>query len=473
MERIKTMILIGLFAMSVFLSSQVLYTTGPLIGEEQATPVVSSFVLSNFVLPESMVLHFSKDSHTILSATKEPTLWEAGKAQMKVVLESVETQQETMDWAVLREKKAEESIDYLFSFPVPTDLLLRTYGIVPDEALQLPDSLTGFWISGENGELVLMQEKSAILLTPNVQSNELSSLIRGVREEEYIHYYPGVLLNEQAEFYLPITLGDVLPNVRVQSAVDVNDSASLERIAKGFFEENYPYARRIVESDYTTIFVQGNETLVVSEGGLLEYTNTATKSGQMSSLFESLQVAGQFIEDRDQIGDPVYLTGVEVGEDREGTKTYQFNFSYFVNDTPVRLKKELEESWNLRSPIEVLVKNNEVKTYRRVIRIAQLDVQLLPQDTLGAQDVIDRNFDTIVARYQGSLRARGENEPTDYGIAIYQAIEDVNLSYFDFPEQQRNGEMELIAIWEVLIDDYAYYFDVHTGNLVDVVEREG
>jgi hypothetical protein len=473
MERIKTMIIIGLFAMSIFLSSQVLYTTGPLIGEEQATPVVSSFVLSNFVLPESMILHFSKDSHTILSATKEPTLWAAGMTQMKLVLESVGTRQEEMEWELLREKKAEESIDYLFSFPVPTDLLLHTYGIVPDESLQLPDALTGIWISGENGELVLIHEKSAIRLIPNARSSDLSALIRRVREEKYIHYYPGVLLNDKAEFYLPITLGDVLPNVRVQSAVDINDSASLEKIAKGFFEENYPYARRIVESDYTTIFVQGNDTLVISEGGLLEYTNTAVQTNQSSSLFEGLQVAGKFIEDRDQIGDPVYLTGVEVGKDRDGTETYQFNFSYFVNDTPVRLKKEMEESWNLGSPIEVLVKNNEVKTYRRVLRIVQPDFQPLPQDTLGPQDVIDQNFDTIVARYQASLRARGEAEPENYGQAIYQAIEDVKLSYFDCPEQRMNGEMELMAIWEVLIDDYVYYFDVHTGNLADVVEREG
>lgn len=473
MERVKTMIIIGLFAMSVFLSSQVLYTTKPLIGEEQATPTESSFVLSNFVLPESMVLHFSKDSHTILSATKEPNLWEAGKLQLKSVLESAGTKQEEMDWEVLREKKAEKSIDYLFSFPVPTELLLRTYGIVPDESLQLPDAITGIWISGDNGEVVLMQEKSAVRFSPKLGSGDLSELIREVREKEYIHYYPGVLLNDEAEFYLPITLGDVLPNVRVQSAVDVNDSASLEKIAKGFFEENYSYARRIVESDYTTIFVQGDDTLVVSEGGLLEYSNTAVQTSQMSSLFEGLQAAGQFIDDRDQIGDPVYLTGIEVGEDRDGVETYQFEFSYFVNDTPVRLKKELEESWNLRSPIEVLVKNNEVKTYRRVLRIVQPDFQPLHQDALGPQDVIDRNFDTIVARYQGSLRARGETEPDDYGVAIYQAIEDVKLSYFDCPEQRRNGEMELIGIWEVLIDDYAYYFDVHTGNLVDVVEKEG
>ncbi len=473
MERIKTMIIIGLFAMSVFLSSQVLYTTKPLIGEEEAIPVVSSFVLSNFVLPESMVLHFSKDSHTILSPTKEPALWEAGKLQMKMVLESANTVQEEIDWEVLREKKSEKSIDYLFSFPAPTELILRTYGIVPDEGLNLPDSITGIWISGDNGEVVLMQEKSAVRFSSNSATGNLLALIREAREEEYIHYYPGVLLNDKAEFYLPITLGDVLPNVRVQSAVDVNDSVSLEKMAKGFFEENYPYARRIVESDYTTIFVQGNDTLVISEGGLLEYSNTAVMLSQSSSLFEGLQVAGQFIEDRDQIGAPVYLTGVEIGEDHYGVATYEFAFSYFINDTPVRLKKEMEESWNLRAPIMVLVKNNEVKTYRRVLRIVQPEFQPLPQDTLSPQDVIDRNFDTIVARYQGSLRARGEAEPENYGEAIYQAIEDVKLSYFDCPEQRMNGEMELIGIWEVLIDDYAYYFDVHTGNLVDVVEKEG
>lgn len=473
MERIKTMIIIGLFAMSVFLSSQVLYTTTPLIGEEKATPEVSSFVLSNFVLPESMVLHFSKDSHTILSPTKEPDLWKAGQLQMKAVLESADTSQEEMDWAVLREKKSEKSIDYLFSFPIPMELLLRTYGIIPEDGLDLPEFITGIWISGDNGELVLMQEKSAVRFSSRLEPHNLSALIREAREEEYIHYYPGVLLNEEAEFYLPITLGDVLPNVRVQSAVDVNDSASLEKMAKGFFEENYPYARRIVESDYTTIFVQGNDTLVISEGGLLEYSNTALQSRQSSSLLDGLRTAGEFIENRDQIGAPVYLTGVEVGEDRYGVETYEFSFSYFINDTPVRLKKEMEESWNLRSPIEVLVKNNEVKTYRRVLRIVQPDFQSLPQDTLGPQDVIDRNFGTIVARYQSSLRARGEAEPENYGEAIYQAIEDVKLSYFDYPEQRMNGDMELIGIWEVLIDDYAYYFDVHTGNLVDVVEKEG
>jgi hypothetical protein len=96
----------------------------------------------------------------------------------------------------------------------------------------------------------------------------------------------------------------------------------------------------------------------------------------------------------------------------------------------------------------------------------------MPQEAFGPQDVIDRNFDTIVARYQGSLRARGQAEPEDYGSAIYQAVEDVSLSYFDSPDQLVNGEMELIAIWEILIDEHAYYFDVHTGNLRDVVKRE-
>lgn len=70
------------------------------------------------------------------------------------------------------------------------------------------------------------------------------------------------------------------------------------------------------------------------------------------------------------------------------------------------------------------------------------------------------------------MRARGEEEPDDYGVAIYQSIEDVKLAYFDFPEKQIDGEMELLAIWEILIDEYYYYFDVHTGHLVDVAQRE-
>lgn len=469
MERIKTMIIVGLFAMSVFLSSQVLYTLKPMIGEEQATPEASSFVLSNFILPENMILHFSKDSHTILSPTKTPDIWEAGQTRMKAVLESAETRLESMDWDTVKQRKSERSVDYIFASEIELDLLLRIYGIVPENHLDLPETLTGFWISAENGDLVLYREQEAVRLTSAIAPSRLSALLREAREEDYIHYYPGVLLSADAEFYLPITLGDVLPNVRVQSAVDVNDAASLEKIAKGFFEENYAYARRIVESDYTTIFVQGNDTLVISEDGLLEYSNTERVWVNDPSVYESLQAAGRFISERDHIGAPVYLTGIEIGEDND----YRFSFSYFINDTPVRLKHEIEENLNLKSPIEVYVKYNNVKTYRRILRLAEPNVRPMPQDTYSPQDVIDRNFDTIVARFQGSLRARGEEEPNDYGTAIYQSIEDVKLAYFDFPEKQSNGEMELLAIWEILIDEYYYYFDVHTGHLVDVAKREG
>lgn len=468
MERIKTMIIIGLFAMSVFLSSQVLYTIKPSIGEEQATPEVSSFVLSNFILPENMILHFSKDSHTILSPTKTPSMWEAGQTRMKIMLESRETRIEPIAWDEVKARKSERSVDYVFASEIELDLLLRIYGISPEASLSLPESITGFWISGENGDLVFYHDQDAVRLTSSISPSGLSSLLREAREEDYIHYYPGVLLNDEAEFYLPITLGDVLPNVRVQSAVDVNDAASLEKIAKGFFEENYAYARRIVESDYTTIFVQGNDTLVISEDGLMEYSNTLPAWVRDPSLYESLQAAGRFIAERDDIGAPVYLTGMETGDDND----FRFFFSYFINDTPVRLKHEMEESLNLKSPIEVYVKYNNVKNYRRILRLVEPNVQPLPQDTFSPQDVIDRNFDTIVARFQGSLRARGEEEPDDYGVAIYQSIEDVKLAYFDFPEKQIDGEMELLAIWEILIDEYYYYFDVHTGHLVDVAQRE-
>jgi|GEM_PF-3538900 len=468
MERIKTMIIIGLFAMSVFLSSQVLYTMKPIIGEEQATPVVSSFVLSNFILPESMILHFSKDSHTILSPTKAPSIWEAGQTRMKTMLESDETGIEPILWDEVQERKSERSVDYVFSSEFDLDLLLRIYGIAPEGSLELPETVTGIWISAENGDLVFYHDQEAVRLNSAIAPSNLTALLREANEADYIHYYPGVLLNDQAEFYLPITLGDVLPNVRVQSAVDVDDAASLERIAKGFFEENFDYARRIVESDYTTIFVQGNDTLVISEDGLLEYTNTQPVWVDDPSLYESLHAAGRFISERDEIGAPVYLTGVETGDDND----FRFSFSYFINDTPVRLKHEMEESLNLKSPIEVYVKYNTVKTYRRILRFVEPSVQPLPQDTFSPQDVIDRNFDTIVSRYQGSLRARGEEEPADYGVAIYQSIEDVKLAYFDFPDKQIDGEMELLAIWEILIDDYYYYFDVHTGHLVDIAQRE-
>jgi hypothetical protein len=415
-----------------------------------------------------MILHFSKDSHTIISPTQSSAIWEAGMNQAKALMESDSVSLKTLAWDQVKEKRSDLSVDYTFPFAMDLDFLLNIYGITPDGDLNLPQTCEGIWISGETGEMIFYEGQTAVQLTAEASADDMALLIRQAREEDYIHYYPGVLLNDDAEFYLPITLGDVLPNVRVQSAVDVDDVASLEKIAKGFFSDNYAYARRIVESDYTTIYVQGNDTLVISEGGLVEYSDAALPMATHVDLYEALETAVRFIEDRDDIGSPVYLTGMEA----ENETTYRFEFSYFINDTRVILKKEMQENWNLHAPIEVRVNNNLVKSYRRILRIVDSDFQAMPQEAFGPQDVIDRNFDTIVARYQGSLRARGQAEPEDYGSAIYQAVEDVSLSYFDSPDQLVNGEMELIAIWEILIDEHAYYFDVHTGNLRDVVKRE-
>ncbi|HAN10759.1 MAG TPA: hypothetical protein DCP90_09150 [Clostridiales bacterium] len=146
---------------------------------------------------------------------------------------------------------------------------------------------------------------------------------------------------------------------------DVIDDKKVEEYVNSFFEN--PSAKwRSEKQNGITVYSDGEKSVRFSDAGLMEYTNSKFSEKYAYLSFEAAyQLAMAFIEkDNKYIYPDLYLVNAKRNSDSE----WKLSFEFKTDDYRYVMANNLEKDIILKYPVEVIVKNNRVHSYKRLIR---------------------------------------------------------------------------------------------------------
>ena len=178
----------------------------------------------------------------------------------------------------------------------------------------------------------------------------------------------------------------------------------LNEYTDSFFSEFS--VKRESRDDYmgTHMFSDDNVVVKYYKNGVLEYFDYGTEEASEQTVASAMGKAKDFL-----LLDKNLVTGCFLTDVKTKSEGLVFYFDYEADDYPIELSDEIKKAGDLESAIEVTVKNNKVKRYRRYMR----NFYLSPNTS-----VINTDFtyamENIIARH---MEDGGSPEPEDLYLA--------------------------------------------------------
>ncbi|MBS4961351.1 MAG: hypothetical protein KHZ62_11155 [Clostridiales bacterium] len=139
------------------------------------------------------------------------------------------------------------------------------------------------------------------------------------------------------------------------------DMDSVENQVENFFSS---FTSKRGDNSQDGLYMFSDESTVVKyfvDTGILEYYNyISLDENKNQTLTTAYSVCWNFLKNDKSLTTDIYLSGVEMGG--EGLEFY---FDYVIDGVPIRLGQELSESTQMEHALEVVVKDNSVRKYRR------------------------------------------------------------------------------------------------------------
>ncbi len=203
----------------------------------------------------------------------------------------------------------------------------------------------------------------------------------------------------------------------------VLSQVEMENTVKGFFR-NFSVDWSSQNEDGHFIF-SDNETVVnyEPETYMLEYYNYESygNDANRTSLLDGYQISKNFLYNDYSLSTEVYLVDVK----QRSTETVYY-FDYVVDDFPVTIAADLLQNMEMEHAIEVCVRNNSVKQYRRyMVNFAKTETEkLLDVQFIDALDDANKT-------YQMTVENKAISEVMDISLGYYaEETGTVGLKWF-------------------------------------------
>ena len=221
--------------------------------------------------------------------------------------------------------------------------------------------------------------------------------------------------------------------------------AALENTVKNFFH-NFSVDWSSKDADGTFVF-SDSETVVRyhPETKVLEYYNYENYTGEeRTDLLEGYQICTNFLKNDNSLKTDIYLADIE----RTINNEVVYYFDYVVDDLPVNLAQTLRDNIGSPHAIEVTLRNQAVKEYRRYaanFTQAEEKTERINVQFIDALDDANKTYKAVVE----------DKDITD--------VKNISLGY----HVDLTGSMRLK--WMVTLYDYTFVVDTdQEKELTDV-----
>ncbi|KGG81270.1 hypothetical protein Y919_01185 [Caloranaerobacter azorensis H53214] len=466
-DRAKTFLLVSLVLISIFLTQQlwiqIPFSLGPYLSKDKDKGIRYNYILSDVISPEKYLINFG-GSYTILYSGSRDDLWLKIRSYLKGIFQNEDLSYKEIDETEIIKNDVKKSINLFFADDIPTYMLLKILDCKLSSSIYSSiENVRNIYIYlGVNPYIVLSNGTNHIkIYNIKVDTSILINTLDKIERENVLEYYSIRMWGINKDVYIPIntsSLSYIIPYVYVNNEINTGNYLSMGSVAKNFFGEDLEYARKIVETDGSVIFLYGQKGLKISKNGLIEYFNTLDENVTERNLFISLNKAVDFITKHLGWPEEAYLSSIEEIE-YKGNKGYRFKFKYRINNFTIYSDKN-----KFNSPIEIEVFNKNVKSYKRYIRnISQVEYKKFSKDeVLPPEKVIEINLSMIKADLAKKNNLKIEEIDN---FMILSFIDDIKLGYFDYCDKKY--KQKLIGVWVIDVDGITYIFDMHDGKFVN------
>lgn len=464
-ERVKTIILSILVATSVLLTNQI-WKFSP-IGvmrsdaannkNQQAVIEAKSQVISPRQVTVGYGASFPRHSGTVLNYDDMKEAWELSKLILApFFIENSDIKQITNE--IYIENYLRQYIELEFGENLSSVLVSSIFNKEIDNKLVgsireikkvlIPASYKGtIYIIGKDSNTFQ-------LTLENYENSFFIDYIIDIRSKGYSEYRPLFHLYGNYTTLLPNSFTTPIPQLFIESVIDIENQSSLTNKAKTFFD-NFDYVKTIKETSGALVYLYGygEKSLRVNPSGRLIYTEDVGNSSS-TDVISALDEALEFIERHGGLPANSYLAAVEnVGFN----KGYYFGFSYFVDGYPIAF-----HSNNINYPVEIEVYGDKIKSYKSFTRKKMTLPSIPKQENIESPfKVIENNINLLNGEY---MRLNNLQE-LESKSEILTHIDAVEMVYFDTMQEKRR--QILLPAWKIKIQDRVYYFDSYKGELLN------
>lgn len=326
--------------------------------------------------PEALVLCYGNKKYTkLMTGSDYEAFLQQGDSLMKSSLKNSAYLGETeADWQSYVSQKA---LLYQFAFPVQAAEYTKVFGTETEgdnsgrffDAVSILPGRTSaeetklyFIYTAENKaygyRLAKSKEADALYYAlEEYQQNQNEKLFYLYARENGFHLFaPDVFLPQWIDTSYSYPLYTSSKSFEENGKADLG---LLEDGIIGFFGGNLPGWNTKDEGSY--IFSSDTTVVKYFLSGVLEYYNYSSAEGtKTQTLLSAYNACIQFLKKDTTLKNSIYLSGIRADE---GGLVLQFD--YTVEQFPVSLSKEIQDKVGMTHSIELLVRNNMVKKYRR------------------------------------------------------------------------------------------------------------
>lgn len=466
-EKFKTLILISLVCISVFLTEQlwmqIPHEIPTFFGANEDKR--QEYLISDMIVPYKYLINFNENNHTLLYSDQEYGLWASTKDLLIDMFYSKDCKIKEISDETFLEYQKYKSINFYLPEAISPYLLAKVLNTKDSGDISKS-------VSNIDGIYIYLEKKAPFVVLSNdckhfkveninIETKGLRQIVTLIENKgDYTHYYSMKdTLESQNDIYIPYEMNNNLSIVYIENEIDIDKAMEIEDIAENFFQKDIDYIKEIVEDDGSLIYIYDQRVLKVYPNGLLEFFSPIEEPVKKRNLYICLNTVADFMSTHFGASKGMYLSEIKEIES-DGNLGYSLTFNYRIRGIPVILGSN-----DIKGYIQVEVFNKYVKSYRRYMRKDMEVVEIKDiedRKMLSAFDVIDKNFNHILSMYKKDLNIKVEDD--DLNEELEASMKDITLAYYD--PCVKSKEEKLIGVWVVVVGNRMYAFDVYTGEIV-------
>ncbi len=455
-EKIKTSILSILVIISIILTTQIWFNVSIegifIMPKKSQTPsdvFITEYDKINLLKPNRIVVNLGETGmHTILfnkvegntdNAFGDASVYERILDETESVLkkymnrDAVETiEKHTMK--KLDTLRNERNIELIFENHLDSEIVSSILDI-PQEMFQDIKLIDSVIISSVDNKLYINDIENNSIYEYEFKKFE-TAFPRIINLTENLQNPYGVFLNEAyPELYspkvvIPISMNSYkMPILSAKKETDTQDTAgSIEHIVSKFFDFNT--VRSITDKNGTTIYTDGQgKSVRIEKSGVIEYIkyDTEVNAGRIISKSQAVKIGTDFINQHLGFPEGTYIASIQESFQNGKHIGYNIGFKYSFLKTPIILNSDMENN-----PIEIKIVGDEVKSYKRFVRILE-----------STQDLKEIKSPTEV------LNTLFRNINTQIGIEK-TTVQNIYLGYYEFEDDE--NKLMMMPVWIVEVE---------------------
>jgi regulatory protein YycH of two-component signal transduction system YycFG len=435
-ERIKSFVLFLLVTMSFILTTRIWFNISieglfVIPQNKQTLQTESAYEKENLLKPSKMVVHTGQNHALLSNNQKDKDYYSFILNASKDILRDWTNSYESYTLSSLKKDQLQQirktrGVELIFEYPMQLTNIKSLLDIDNNSWNEI-NEIDAIIIAPYDSKMYIVDDSKGIIY--QFTSMRISTVLRGVisdieKRNDYAYVFLNEVVNESYgnNAMAPVSVVN-MPALTVKGEVPTENKMDPE-IVKFFNDERTNISTMKDSEGKVTYTDREEETVTVDAQGALEYYkyNVTSEDAKIIGIKEAMDIATQYVNQHIGFTYDFYLSGVE-SIMQGGRTSYIFSYDYKYNGTPI-----ITELDTGRSAIEVEILGQEVKRYKRNVRVIENQGETVNiKSFLDILDLVWGDLDTYLY--------------TNKAESIVM-LNDIYLAYFE-----RNAS--LIPVWVI------------------------